>query len=523
MGGLTSFNCRAQTPRGLVRADRSYRLRREGAFLIGLSDGLGGFVQLWEGSVGRFPVASPASHLGSCRFPEMLDGRRGKAKTRPNFKILNMRLTLLSVLLVLSVLQPAHGQGLERKPSDPYFEKFTLLEAPKPKKHFLRAGDRLAICGDSITEQRMYSRIMETYLTVCAPELNVSVRQYGWSGEKASGFLHRMTNDCLRFKPTIATTCYGMNDHEYRAYQDRIGNAYRSNSTAIIEAFKAHGARVVQGSPGCVGKRPTWVGDTNATPLDLNLNLCQLRNIGIKIAAEQKVGFADVFWPMLSAGQIAKAKYGPDYAIAGKDGVHPDWAGHLVMAYAFLHSFGLDGQVGTFSVDLRSKRAKVSEGHELVGFTDGELVIKSHRYPYCLGAGDPARSGNVRSGAQWVPFNQELNRLMLVVEHANAAAYQVTWGEQAKTFSGEQLSKGINLAAEFGENPFSEAFKKVDEAVAAKQQCETREIKELFRGAAAKADMEGTVARAEQDREPLITAIREAFVPVTHTIKIVAE
>jgi hypothetical protein len=31
------------------------------------------------------------------------------------------------------------------------------------------------------------------------------------------------------------------------------------------------------------------------------------------------------------------------------------------------------------------------------------------------------------------------------------------------------------------------------------------------------------VAKAEQDREPLVTAIREAFVPVTHTIKIVAE
>src|SRR5260370_40087665 len=53
----------------------------------------------------------------------------------------------------------------------------------------LKTGDRLAICGDSITEQRMYSRIIEDYLAMCAPELNVSVRQYGWSGEKAAGFL----------------------------------------------------------------------------------------------------------------------------------------------------------------------------------------------------------------------------------------------------------------------------------------------------------------------------------------------
>ena len=62
----------------------------------------------------------------------------------------------------------------------------------------LKEGDRLAICGDSITEQRMYSRVIETYLTVCVPELKITTRQFGWSGETAPGFLARMTNDVLR-------------------------------------------------------------------------------------------------------------------------------------------------------------------------------------------------------------------------------------------------------------------------------------------------------------------------------------
>ena len=115
-----------------------------------------------------------------------------------------------------------------------------------------------------------------------------------------------MTNDCLRFKPTIATTCYGMNDHEYRAYEDRIGQTYRASSTAIVEAFKANGVRVVQGSPGCVGKVPSWQKRTNDTVLDLNLNLCHLRNIDIEIAEKERVGFADVFWPMLTAGVEAQ-------------------------------------------------------------------------------------------------------------------------------------------------------------------------------------------------------------------------
>ena len=57
---------------------------------------------------------------------------------------------------------------------------FIPVQAPQPSHLVLRHGDRLAICGDSITEQKMYSRMMEDYLTMCVPELNVTVRQYGW-------------------------------------------------------------------------------------------------------------------------------------------------------------------------------------------------------------------------------------------------------------------------------------------------------------------------------------------------------
>src|ERR1043165_2072585 len=186
-----------------------------------------------------------------------------------------MRLPLI-LLLGFLLKSLAAAQSLEPKPSDAVFDKFQPVKAPKPSGLLLKHGDRLAICGDSITEQKMYSRLMEDYLTMCVPELNVTVRQYGWSGEKAPGVLRRMTNDCLAFHPTIATTAYGMNDHEYRPYEARIGEMYRSNATAVVRAFKAHGVRVVQGSPGCVGKMPSWVKTASGTVDDLNVNLCQL-------------------------------------------------------------------------------------------------------------------------------------------------------------------------------------------------------------------------------------------------------
>lgn len=425
-------------------------------------------------------------------------------------------------LLFATALPLAHGQE-ESKPDGAYFEKFHPKSAPKTKELQLKKGDRLAICGDSITEQKMYSRIMETYLTVAVPELEVTVRQYGWSGEVAPGFLSRMTNDTLRFKPTIATTCYGMNDHGYRAYEPGIGARYRDSQTAIVEAFKNAGARVVLGSPGCVGKVPSWTRSGDVSLEALNLNLCELRNIDIEIAGKENVAFADVYWPMLTQDYAAHQKYGTNFAVPGKDGVHPGWAGQTVMAYAFLKALGLDGDIGVFTIDLANNQAAVSKGHELVSFKDGAAQIKSSRYPFCAPPGDISKDDNIRAGMALAPFNEDLNRLQLVVKNPKAQKYRVTWGSASKSFSSEELSKGVNLAVAFETNPFSEAFRKVDDAVGAKQNYETRQIKELFHGPEGHADKEMTAQLTEKVREPLAEAIHKAFVPVTHTLTVVAE
>ena len=430
-----------------------------------------------------------------------------------------MKVHLLSLLALFAIASVSTAQPLEKKPEGAYFEKFQPAKAPDLSQPLIKKGDRLAICGDSITEQKMYSRVMETYLTACAPELAIAVRQYGWGGETAPGFLKRMTNDCLRFKPTIATTCYGMNDHGYRPYEESIGQKYRVNQVAIVEAFKAHGARVVLGSPGCVGLNKNW--DAAAVE-SKNLNLCTLRNIDIDIARKAGVGFADVFWPMLTAGYAAQQQHGADYAIAGKDGVHPGWAGSFVMAYAFLRAFGLDGEIGTITYDADSKQVSVSKGHEVLGVKDGAVQIKSSRYPFCA-TGEVSKDTSIRSAMSLVPFNQELNRFVLVVKNGRAANYRVAWGEESRTYPANQLTKGVNLADEFVTNPFSAAFDKVDKAVAAKQEYETRQIKVMFHGPEFEADAESVEKLTEHVRAPLVAAIKKAFVPVTHTLRVTAE
>jgi hypothetical protein len=277
---------------------------------------------------------------------------------------------------------------------------------------------------------------------------------------------------------------------------------------------------------------------------DLNLNLCQLRNFDVAIAQQEKVRFADVFWPMLTGNFTGKQNYGTNYGVPGNDGVHPHWAGHTVMAYAFLKALGLNGDIGTFTVDLKRNKVKVSAGHKVISAKAGEYAIESSRYPFCpcapegqsaasypvCGHDEVEKEQSIRSGMTLVPFNQDLNRLMLVIKHGQADRYQITWGDSSKTFPAEQLAHGINLAAEFPANPFTAAFAKVDAAVAAKQAYETKQIKKLFRQTAdpkptmqqITAHTEQIVGETEKDHATLEAAVRAAFAPVTHVIKITA-
>jgi hypothetical protein len=435
-----------------------------------------------------------------------------------------MHIRQVSILLAALSCLSAAAQPFLKLPNDPYFDRLRLLPAPQPHGPVLRAGDRLAICGDSITEQKRYSRIMETYITVALPELGVRIRQFGWSGEWAAGFLARMTNDVLRFHPTVATTCYGMNDHSYRPYENSIGEAYASNMTDVVLAFENMGTRVVLGSPGCMGvgrKQPSW-SKSKASTVEDNISLGMFRNIDIEIAEVEHTGFADVFWPMEKAQFDALRLFGTNYALAGKDAVHPGWAGHTVMAYAFLKALDVPGDIGTFTVDLRANKATASEGHKILSCNHGEVTIESDRYPFCA-TGALNDDNSIRSGMGLVPFNQDLNRLILIVKHGRAKNYKVTWGQTSRDYDAATLLKGVNLADDFPVNPFSDAFKAVDDAVAKKQAFETDQIKQQFHGEAGKADMEATVARTEAQREPLVAAIRMAFVPVTHTIIITPE
>lgn len=390
----------------------------------------------------------------------------------------------------------------------------------------LRSGDVVAIIGDSITEQRQYSVLMEDYLLMCQPAENLQATQFGWGGETSWDFLRRLAYDVLPFHPTVVTTCYGMNDGRYAPLTQDVADAYRKAQTAIIQEFKKAGVHlIVLGSPGAVDS-DTFRRDPKQAAM-YNKTLGELGDIDREIAAKEGVVFADVHSPMIDVMTKAKAKYGNKYDLAGGDGVHPNWNGHLVMAYAYLKALGCDGNIGTITIDLTSGHADATAGHKVLGFANNTAEIESTRYPFCF-YGDPSKSASTSGVIEFLPFNQDLNRFNLVVKGLKSAKATVTWGDQSKTFSSEDLAKGINLAAEFLNNPFSKPFKAVQDKIADQQSVETQLIKGVLHTIPHYAKLLPDGADTLESLRPKIVAriaaLRKesaaAVTPVKYTIKV---
>ncbi len=390
----------------------------------------------------------------------------------------------------------------------------------------LQNGDHVAIIGDSITEQKLYSVMIETYLLACQPAADLRTTQFGYSGETAGGFKNRI-EDCLIFQPTVATTCYGMNDGGYRELDDQRRDQYRRYQREIVQKLKAGGVRfIVVGSPGVVDSE-TWARNRPDRDQAYNAALAELRDIAREVAESEGVAFADVHQLMMDVMVKAKAKYGPEYHVAGGDGVHPAANGHVIMAYAFLRALGASGDIGTITVDLAAGKAEATEGHRVIAMEGNQVRLESTRYPFCF-TGKPEEPNATSGIIEFIPFNEDLNRFRLVVTGAGEGDVRITWGQTTRQFKAADLARGINLADEFIDNPFVKPFQEVMKAAHRQQSAEAELIKQILnaiRKARLRLPERAAVLdeiRAElvQSHEPLRQEAAAAVKPVEHTIRI---
>jgi lysophospholipase L1-like esterase len=339
----------------------------------------------------------------------------------------------------------------------------------------VQSGDLVAIVGDSITAQKMYSRYVAEYLLMCQPETAVESIQYGWGGDFAGALLRRLDHDIISFQPDVVTLFYGMNDGRYKPENAELLNAYRKSMTTAVQKLKAAGTREIYlASPGVVD--PASFNKASVSAEDYNEALKAIGQVAQEIAKSEGIHYVDLHQMMDYGMTAAKAHFGDDYKLA-PDGIHPYQGGHLLIAMAFLKGIGCDGQIGRIEVDYTQGQAECDPGQRVVTFADGALQLESSRYPFVLEVDGTDR--DAATMGDLLGFHQAFNRYLLVVKHA-PSKLRVSWGDESRVYTAEELGNGVNLAADFAENPFVKPFKEVARAIQVQQQFESYGIRHLL-------------------------------------------
>ena len=143
------------------------------------------------------------------------------------------------------------------------------------------------------------------------------------------------------------------------------------------------------------------------------------------------------------------------FTLCGSDRIHPDNDGHMVMAYLFLKAQGFVGkEVADMEINANKKQAVKSENCTVSNIKkngkDLSFDYLAEALPYPLDT--IARGwGQKKSQAEVlkvVPFMEEMNRETLKVTGLKGNYKLLIDDEEIGTWSGDELAKGINLAAE---------------------------------------------------------------------------
>jgi lysophospholipase L1-like esterase len=298
---------------------------------------------------------------------------------------------------------------------------------------YLKDGDRVVFYGDSITDQRLYTTFVETFVVTRFPKLNVIFVHSGWGGDRVTGGAGggidlRLERDVLPYRPTVVTIMLGMNDGRYRPFDERIFGAYSRGTAEIVR-------RLREAIPGLriTLIRPSPYDEVTREPMSgggYNPVLVKFGDFLADLARKQKLDVADLNAPVVAVLEKAKAA---DPALAPRivaDRVHPGPGGHLIMAGGLLKAWNAPATVCT-----REVRAS---GGEALSWTQTDPSL-----PMPIDMEDPVVALAVKSSDFVESFNQQPLKVTGLTEGYWALRID---GRQVGVFPARQWAEGVNLA-----------------------------------------------------------------------------
>jgi len=327
-----------------------------------------------------------------------------------------------------------------------------LLAACSPAQDgfSLKDGDRVVFFGDSITQQRLYTTFVESYVVTRFPKWKVTFVHSGWGGDRVTGgggggIRERLDRDVLAYKPSVVTIMLGMNDGRYRAMDEQIFDIYSSGYRNIVKRLKegAPGVRITAIEPSPyddVTRKPGFSGGYNAV-------LQQYSDFIKDLAGKESLGVADLNGPVVAMLERANAS---DPKLVQKiipDRVHPGASGHLIMAESLLKAWQAPGLVSVVEIDAAGRKVGKTENTSVSGAEFGGSVSWTQTdkaLPLAVDLSDPVMALALNSS----DFLEAMDRQIVKVSGLAPGNHTLLIdGEEAATFPAAEWAKGVNLAA----------------------------------------------------------------------------
>lgn len=307
----------------------------------------------------------------------------------------------------------------------------SLLAGP-----LLKPGQRFVFLGDSITQQRIYSRYVMNTFTMRYPGSTFSFRNAGIGGDQASWAVDRIDRDVLSLKPDVVSILFGVNDVGYKPFTQEAFDAYINGLRQITQKLKIAGVRVVLLTPTAVDDDV----NTGFKPF-LNEALAKFRDGVLQLALDEKCAVFDLYALMFDIQKRAKAD-NPKFTMH-PDSVHPNDQGHAIITYSLIQALGGFEQPSVLDIDASSKRYR-AEGCRLSGLSVSDRNVAFTRTDDALPVWFDE---DVAPIYKYLPALRANNRYLFKASGIQAGTWRLTVQNTViGSFTNEQIAAGLDLS-----------------------------------------------------------------------------